>query len=260
MDFRRGDFDGLRSALQAIDLSTIIQQDSDINEDWLLWKDTFLTTVNDFVPSRKIKGRNSPPWLNGKVIHALRQKEAVRRKLKTSPTASLKTKFRELRANVKKMVKSSRKNFFSSLDVNFQLNPKRFWSIFKLTNKESSIPESMSMGNADVSASSQFRTASTPITIAEIFNNYFSSVFTNSDSDVSLPPSQPPATDSLLSDVQFTTEEVQETLLALDTSKATGPDNISPKLLKETAHQIAPSLTKLFNKSVSCGVVPDIGS
>jgi hypothetical protein len=94
LDFGRGDFDGLRSALQAIDLSTIIQQDSDINEDWLLWKDTFLTTVNDFVPSRKIKGRNSPPWLNGKVIHALRQKEAVRRKLKTSPTVSLKTKFR----------------------------------------------------------------------------------------------------------------------------------------------------------------------
>jgi hypothetical protein len=62
----------------------------------------------------------------------------------------------------------------------------------------------MSMGNADVSASSQFRTASTPVTIAEIFNNYFSSVFTNSDSDVSLPPSQPPATDSLLSDIQFT--------------------------------------------------------
>ena len=257
MDFRRGDFDGLRSALQAIDLSTIIQQDSDINEDWLLWKDTFLTIVNDFVPSRKIKGRNSSPWLNGKVIHASRQKEAVRRKLQKSPTVSLKTKFKELRANVKKMVKTSRKNFFSSLDVNFQLNPKRFWSIFKLTNKESIIPESMSMGNADVSASSQFRTASTPITIAEIFNNYFSSVFKNSDSDVSLPPSQPAATDSLLSYVQFTTEEVQETLLALDTSKATGPNNISPKLLKETAHQIAPSLTKLFNISVICRVVPD---
>ena len=155
------------------------------------------------------------------------------------------------------MVKTSRKNFFSSLDVNFQLDPKRFWSIFKLTNKESTIPESMSMGNADVSASSQFRAASTPITTAEILNNYFSSVFKNSDSDVSLPPSQPAATDSLLSYVQFTTKEVQETLLALDNSKATGPDNISPKRLKDTAHQIAPSLTKLFNKSVICGVVPD---
>ena len=115
LDFRRGDFDGLHSALQAIDLSTIIQQDSDINEDWLLWKDIFLTTVNDFVPSRKIKGRNSPPWLNGKVIHALRQKEAVRRKLQKSPTVSLKTKFKELRANVKKMVKTSCKNSFPPL-------------------------------------------------------------------------------------------------------------------------------------------------
>ncbi|CAB4025118.1 Hypothetical predicted protein [Paramuricea clavata] len=69
LDFRRGDFEGLHSALQVTDLSTIIQQDSDINEDWLLWKDTFLTTVNDFVPSQKIKGRNSLSWLNGKLLN-----------------------------------------------------------------------------------------------------------------------------------------------------------------------------------------------
>ena len=115
LDFRSGDFDGLRSALPAIDLSTIIQQDSDINEDWLLWKDTFLTTVNDFVPSRKIKGRNSPPWLNGKVIQASQQKEAVRRELQKSPTVSLKTKFKELRANVKKWLRLAVKISFPPL-------------------------------------------------------------------------------------------------------------------------------------------------
>ena len=38
---------------------------------------------------------------------------------------------------------------------------------------------------------------------------------------------------------------------------ATGLDGISRRLLRETAHQIAPSLSQLFNKSLSSGSLPD---
>ena len=44
-----------------------------------------------------------------------------------------------------------------------------------------------------------------------------------------------------------TEEEVQHSLLALDTSKSSGPDGISPTMLKQSAGAIAPSLTKLLN-------------
>ena len=40
------------------------------------------------------------------------------------------------------------------------------------------------------------------------------------------------------------------------TDKATGPDGIPSRLLKETASVIAPSTCKLFNKSLSTGTVP----
>ena len=43
---------------------------------------------------------------------------------------------------------------------------------------------------------------------------------------------------------------------ALDVTKAIGPDKIPAKLLKETASVIAPSLCKLFNKSLSTGSFP----
>ncbi len=258
LDFRRGDLNGLCAALQAFDFSTFIQADSDINLDWLYWKNSFLDhdTVKKFIPSKKIKGRNSPPWLNGEIIHAMRQKEAIRRKVKMSPTNALKAKFSELRAKVKKMVNSSRKNFFSSLDVDFQRNPKRFWSIFKLSSNEPNIPETMFMGKT-TSPVSQPLTASIPSTITEIFNKYFTSVFANSNCHIPIPASQSPAPDLMLSDVHLTTEEVLQTLLTLDTNKATGPDEISPKLLKLCAYQIAPSLTNLFNKSLSYGKLPD---
>ena len=45
-------------------------------------------------------------------------------------------------------------------------------------------------------------------------------------------------------------------LNALDTSKASGPDGISGKMLKSTAPSITPVLTKLFNLSMRTGIVP----
>ena len=45
-------------------------------------------------------------------------------------------------------------------------------------------------------------------------------------------------------------------LLSLNTSKANGPDGISATMLKSTAYSIAPTLTKLFNESISSGKLP----
>jgi len=43
---------------------------------------------------------------------------------------------------------------------------------------------------------------------------------------------------------------------SLDTSKSTGADGVSAKMLKSTAPFIAKSLTKLFNKSLRSGKFP----
>ena len=44
-----------------------------------------------------------------------------------------------------------------------------------------------------------------------------------------------------------TEDEICAFLKSLDTSKASGPDGISARMLKATADAIAPSVTKLFN-------------
>ena len=45
-------------------------------------------------------------------------------------------------------------------------------------------------------------------------------------------------------------------LITLDVHKAYGPDNIPPKVLKETAYIIAPLVTELFRKSLQSGDIP----
>ena len=77
-DYRNGHFDGLRGALDAVNLGHLIQDSDDINSDWTFWKDAFMSAVSDFIQTKKIKGKNTPPWITSEIIHALRKKEAAR--------------------------------------------------------------------------------------------------------------------------------------------------------------------------------------
>ncbi|CAB4042628.1 Hypothetical predicted protein [Paramuricea clavata] len=62
---------------------------------------------------------------------------------------------------------------------------------------------------------------------------------------------------SQLSNIVLTEfNEVAEVLRYLDPQKACGPDGIPSRLLLELADEIAPSLSKLLNMSLSLGVVP----
>ena len=57
--------------------------------------------------------------------------------------------------------------------------------------------------------------------------------------------------------INITKEGVLKLLKNLDTSKATGPDEITARMLKESAEEIAPVLTSLFQQSLDTGTLPD---
>ena len=58
-------------------------------------------------------------------------------------------------------------------------------------------------------------------------------------------------------DITFETIEIKKQLQQLNPSKAPGPDNLPTKILKDYAHELAPSLTTLFNDSLLEGTVPN---
>ena len=100
-------------------------------------------------------------------------------------------------------------------------------------------------------------TANTPEEIADIFNNYFTSVFSVPQEDkVDNGAGKFPAAEPPFSDIVLHVGEVEAVLKSLDPNKATGPDEIPDRILKETATTIAPSLCKLFNRSLGEGYIP----
>ncbi len=54
------------------------------------------------------------------------------------------------------------------------------------------------------------------------------------------------------------TQQIEQLLKGLDVSKATGPDEISARMLKATSESIALSLTSLFNLSIIKGHFPKL--
>jgi hypothetical protein len=60
-----------------------------------------------------------------------------------------------------------------------------------------------------------------------------------------------------MSNIEVTAFGVQKLLRNLDPEKSVGPDEISPRILKESSKEIYPVLTSIFNQSLSTGEIPD---
>ena len=128
-------------------------------------------------------------------------------------------------------------------------NPKRFWSYVKSSTRSSQSPNFLRNGQTYTTDSREK---------ANLLNTFFHSVFNPCDIE---PPAYIPTpsetlADNQLSEIELFVEEVAVVLSNLDPNKASGADGIPCRLLKEVAHEIAPSLCSLFNISLSLGVVP----
>ena len=117
------------------------------------------------------------------------------------------------------------------MESNIQSNPKPFWSVLKVKSKHQNVPGTITMATNDNSRVK----ASTPSEVAELFNQYFVSVFV-SDQGTSAPErenSQLPDSDPFLTDVILLVSGVELILLNLDGIKATGSDELPAKIFSE---------------------------
>ena len=65
-------------------------------------------------------------------------------------------------------------------------------------------------------------------------------------------------TDKTLEYITISEQEVRDVLENLDTSKAHGPDHVSPHFLKEGAPVFSKSLSTVFNRSLQQGYFPPL--
>ncbi|CAH1259178.1 LETM1 [Branchiostoma lanceolatum] len=91
---------------------------------------------------------------------------------------------------------------------------------------------------------------------AEILNAQFQSVFTRETTNIPTLQQRGKKTE-LMPRVNITKPGVLKLLQKLNPGKASGPDGISPRILKELCEELADPLTRIFQKSLQERTVPD---
>ena len=157
-------------------------------------------------------------------------------------------RYKDLRRNAKTLMAHKRKDSAHKIRDSFRDNPKRFWSFIKTSSTLRTNP---------IILRDDQRVITDRLSRANLLNSFFTSIFTPTGAEAPMPSDTvQPTSDQRLSDIQLTVSEVAAVLENLDPSKASGPDNIPGRLLKGTTREIAPSLCRLFNLSLSLSSVP----
>ena len=91
---------------------------------------------------------------------------------------------------------------------------------------------------------------------ASILNNFFYDCFNTKSPPLVATPSSLP-TSGCPPEFLCTEAEVYDLVVGLDPSKSTGPDGISARMLRGTVDAVVPSLTRLFNLSITTGSFPE---
>ena len=153
------------------------------------------------------------------------------------------------------LIKSTKARYYNDALNQCKKDPKAMWkTINQLTNKKSKTT------NINELVIDQ-NVITEPEKIADSLNTYFNEIGSVLAKDL---PKGDNSFEKYIVPVEkkfeinrFSPIEVKNVILKLNTSKATGYDRMSPKLLKDSAEIIAESLTVIFNKSIETGIFPD---
>ena len=160
------------------------------------------------------------------------------------------TKYKEALNPATTEIKKSKRTFEKKLAGNIKNDSKSFYADVRSKQK---VPDKVGPleNNSGNIISDGFQ-------IAEVLNEYFSSVFSTEDiSSLPVPLTKFEGNKSEhLGQLCVTPEMIAKKIKKMKDNRSHGVDGIPPKLLKEIVEQISTPLAKVFNLSLEEGIVP----
>ena len=246
-DFRRADFDKLRTILENTDWSEIYGT-QDVEQAWNMFIDILGNAITEYVPMRDRRPENNskPKWWNIDIRNILLAKKRAYRRYKLTHSQANKLEYTRIRRETKRLIKISKKLHKLHIASNCKVNPKEsFRYVREKKTLKSTIGPLLSAEGEIVTDERE---------TADILNDYFASVFTvEEDREEATPYQMTVAAQLILVDI--TEEDVMRVIDKLKICKSPGPDKIYPRILKEVKEAIYKPLCAIFNLSLRTGKV-----
>ena len=247
--WKRTDFDGIRQRIKkwsdhftsTYSTSTPVEHLAEIMQ---LELDQIM---KDNVPSKWSSTRYSQSWFNSDTKRSTRRKaRAFKKARKTNRLRDWK-RFRRLKKESQKSCRKAYNQYVYDIVCSdpSRGNNKKIGALVKSKRCDQ-------MGVSPLKEGGFLHTD--PKTKANILNRQFTSVFSADDN--SPLPDLGSSLHPTMNDITVNQNGVTKLLRNLKPSTASGPDGIPAMLLKETAEEISPAVTLLFQSSINQGCVP----
>ena len=242
--YKRADWESFGKYVQK-KLATL-NTDSSIEDTWNTIKTCIDEGANQFIPSKMSKRKKSLPYISADLDKKMTLRDRLETKSKKKGGLKVEQRYKQLKRECQRQLRREHYRYVENLltdDENPGCVGKKFWSYLKHKRADSCGIGTLREGDRLITDSTEK---------AEVLNRQFNSVFTPPTIDAT--QSQPI---SDMPDFTISTEGVHRQLRSLNPYKATGPDDISPRVLKELADVLSHPLTQLFQKSLDTSTVPD---
>ena len=252
-DFKHGDYDKFRSMLLQASWNRCYDNNS-IDNTVGNWMSLFTTIAEECVPHymTTIRPRDKP-FMNSNLRRLMRKRDRLYKLFKSTNDVALGQQYKDLRNQIVSETRKAKEALQHKTDqllADADTSSKKWWSTYKKV-----ISEKQSEYNAPLMNDNKIITDNKEK--ADLFNEYFIGQSTLDESRANLPVGEPQCLYQI-DPKNVDPVDVYSVLISLDTSKATGPDGIGNRLLKEAAVPIAEPLSQLFNFSLSVGKFPEI--
>jgi hypothetical protein len=253
-DYAKADFNSFRTVLSTADWESCFQT-NDVNTAVTKWNEIFMEAATTTIPNKRVVVRpNDHPWYQGNLRRLKREKNHKFREHSRSDTPATLEAYKKARNDYFIAIRKAQFEYedkkHQTLATEAGTCPKKWWRLAKELlgmSQCSQIPALMVDGNVITDDRDK----------AEAFNKSYLDMSVVNDDGKVLPPAPNVAHDQL-EELVVTQDDVNKVLLNLKPDKAFGPDEVSPRLLKEARPSILPSLTRLFNMSLFLEVFPTI--
>ena len=214
--------------------------------------DKILELAKKNIPNKTVKIRQSDPtWLTSEIKKMIRKRKRLYNKFKRSKSHSDFEKYKQIRNKTIAEIRKSKQLETDKLAAklrNNDIGPRDWWKTLKhfiKPEKSTSLPP---LYNDDTVFTEE-------IDKATLLNDFFVEQTKLDESNSSLPPDVP-ISENNLNSISTSPLEVESILKSLQLGKATGPDAINNRILRELASPLSLPLSDLFNYSLSTGKVP----
>ncbi|MCG8046087.1 MAG: reverse transcriptase family protein, partial [Candidatus Thiodiazotropha taylori] len=253
-NYNKADFAKYRQILNEHDLVTQIRE-HDLETGVQIITDAIFDAAEKSIPNKIVTIRpNDHPWITCHIKSLIRKRRRIYNKFKKTNNQYFWNRFKTIRNTVINLTRKSKQDYFNKLETmltDATLNSKLFWKTSKQIlglKKSTQIIPTLNFNN---------EYAETDLQKANMLNEYFSSISVVDDHNTLLPP-QKTITHERLETFDISPQTVKDVFDDLDTSKACGPDLMSPRLLKEGSTILAEPYSILYTASLRLGHFPSL--